>query len=498
MKTHLTCLIAATLFLAPALASNELPDLGDSALADLPPHEEHRIADMVARELHSSGDVLDDVEIDDYLNRLGYKLVASSNDNRIAFRFFPIGDKQINAWAVPGGVIGVNGGLIVLTQHESELAAVLAHEIAHVTQHHYARMLESQKGTGIASLAAIALAILAARNTPDAAQATIAASQGLVSQRYLNFSRDFEREADRIGMQTLDGAGFDPRAMPGFFDRMQRFYRNVDNGAFAFLRTHPVTSERIADSTSRSDQLPYRQWKDSADYLLVREKARAIQLGSSEALAYFAGTTREKKFADTAAQYYGYAFAQLQAGQRDAAWTTLQEARRALPKPHPMVEALAGRIRLEQASYAEAAEIFAEARQRFPSAPSLAYGEIDVSLRRGKYRDAITQTQAALLGRSTDPGLHKRLADAYTQLGDEFAAHRALSDYYAALDEPTAAIEQLQIARKRGGDFYQMSALEARLKALRERVEQLEGKKKKSGSAEPIAAGAASVERKGA
>lgn len=471
-------LLALALLFLPAQASNDLPDLGDSALSNLPINEERRIADMVTRELRKSGELLDDIEVADYLDRLGYKLVAAGNDTRVGFRFFPLRSRQINAWAVPGGVVGINVGLIVLSQHESELAAVMAHEIAHVTQHHYARMVESQKGSSVASLGALAVAILAGRNSPDAAQAAIAASQGVMAQRYLDFSRDFEREADRVGMQTLEAAGFDTRAMPTFFDRMQRFYRSVDNGAFAFLRTHPVTSERIADSTARADQQPYKQWPDSREYLMVREKARVIQLGATEAVTYFANTAREKKFADANAHAYGYAYAQLQAGQLDAAWTTLQEVRNRLDKPDAMVEVLAGQIRLEQGRFAEAAAIYKQARAAFPAAPALAYGEIDLALRQGKYRDALTLTQAALLARSTDAGLFKRQADAYTQLNNEFGAHRALGDYHAALDEPSKALEQFEIAKKVGGDFYQMSALEARMKALRLQIDQAEGKKK--------------------
>lgn len=471
-------LLLALALLPLTLSGTDLPDLGGGPSSEISVFEERRIAEQMVRELRRSGEVLPDIEIADYIDQLGYKLVSASNDNRINFRFFPIRDRQVNAFAIPGGVIGVNQGLIVLSQQESELAAVLAHEVAHVTQHHYARMLEAQKGTSIATLGAMALAILAARSSPQVAEATVAASQGVAVQRYLDFSRDFEREADRIGMRTLQQAGFDPRAMPTFFDRMQRYYRHVDTGAFAFLRTHPVTSERIADSTGRVEQLPYRQWQDSLDFLLVREKARVLQLGRAEALAYYTTSTREKKYANAAAQFYGYALAQWQAGQKDAAWETLQEARKRLVNGHPMAESLAGTLRTEQKRYAEAAKIYAEARQRFPSAPALVYGEIDLALQQGQLSQALALVQVGLSSRSADPGLHKRLADVQAQMGNGFASHRATAEYYALLDEPTAAIEQLQIARNIGGDYYEMSALEARLKTLRNRLEALDEVKK--------------------
>ncbi|WP_186293371.1 M48 family metalloprotease [Chitinimonas sp. BJB300] len=462
-----------------SVAANELPDLGDSSVGNLPPHEEKRIAEMTVRELRRSGEVLDDIEVADYLNRIGYKLVSASNENRIQFRFFPLLESSINAWAVPGGVIGINSGLLVLTQHESELAAVMAHEIAHVTQHHYARMVESQKGSGFMTLGAMALAILAASRGGggDGPIAAVAASQGYQTQRYLDFSRDFEREADRVGMQTLQDADFDIRAMPTFFDRMQKFYRNVDDGAFAFLRTHPVTSERISDSEARAAQQGYKQRADSIDYLFVREKVRVRQLGTQAALVHYAGTTSQKKYANEAAQQYGYAVALLQAGHFDAAWERLVLARTAWPAGHAMLEALAGNIRLAQGQYAEATALFSKGLERYPSATALQYGELDVLLRQKKSAAVVTLAEAGLAYHSSDPGLYKRLAEAYEHLNQPGPAHRALAEYYALMDEPTAAIQQLQIARRAGGNFYELSAMEARMRELREKVGE-DGKKK--------------------
>jgi predicted Zn-dependent protease len=471
MKHRLICLaLLGALMPVPAA---ELPDLGDSALADLPAHEERRIGDMVARELRRSGEVLDDAEVYDYLNDIGYRLVSSSNNARIDFRFFPVESPQINAWAVPGGVIAINTGLMALSQHESELAAVMAHEIAHVTQHHYARLMESQKSVGIASLAGLAVAILAARSNPEAAQATIAATQGYQAQHFLSFSRDFEREADRVGMDTLQKAGFDVRAMPTFFDRMQRFYRNVDNGALAFLRTHPVTLERIADSQSRAEQQPFRQLPDSLDYLLVREKMRAIQFGVIDAPAQYARLAEQGRYGDPASFRYGYANALHRAGRFDAAWAQIEQARRLTRQPHPMIEALAGRILIDQGKFDEAAQVFAEARQRFSASRSLMHGEIDVALRRGEPRQAILLAENAIALRPSDAELQKRLAEAYTQINDPVRAHRAQAEFYALRGEDEAAVEQLRIALRTGrADFYESSAMEARLKTLRARIDE--------------------------
>jgi len=472
MKLTRICAALCALPLAVSSLAIDLPDLGDSAVGNLPLHEEQRIAALSVRELRESGEVQEDVEISDYLNRLGYQLVLHSNDSRFNFRFFPISSPQINAWAIPGGVIGVNCGLIVLTQHESELAAVMAHEIGHVTQHHYARMVESQKGSGFLTLASLALAILAARNSsnPDTATGAIAAGQGYQIQRMLSFSREFEREADQAGMQTLQASGYDPSAMPTFFDRMQKFYRNVDNGAFAFLRTHPVTTERIASAEARAGKQPYKQWTDSQDYLFVRERVRVFQLGNQEAVPYYAATTAEKKFSNEAAHQYGYAAALLQAGRYDEAWTHVSAARKALGGDHAMLASLAGQIRLAQGQYAEAARLFNEGAARFPSSTSLKYGRIDVMLREGRNREAAEEAQKALSARADDPGLHQRLAQAYTGLGQNGPAHRAMGEYYALMDEPTAAIRQMQLALKEGGDFYQLSAIESRIRELRDQL----------------------------
>ncbi|WP_269532797.1 M48 family metalloprotease [Chitinimonas sp. BJYL2] len=465
----LLALLCASLVLP---AASELPDLGDSALANLPAHEEKRIAEITLRELRRSGMVLDDAEVDDYLQRLGYRLVGASDDNRINFRFFPIDEKTINAWAVPGGVIGVNLGLIVLSQHESELAAVIAHEIAHVTQHHYARMVESQKGSSIMSLGALALAILAASrsNGGDAPIAAMAATEGYQIQRYLDFSRDLEREADRVGIQTLAKAGFDTRAMPAFFDRMQKFYRNVDNGAYAFLRTHPVTLERISDSEARAAQQPYRQLADSHDYLLVREKLRVRQLGRQAALDYYRGTTEQRKYASELAQQYGYAYALFGDAQFDAAAGRLALARKQLPASHPMLEGLTAQILIGQGRADDAASVLTKAMERFPSAWSLRYAEFDLLIQRGQFKDAEVRIDQALTERPSDPALHKRLAQAYQSQGKTGAYHRAMAEYYALIDEPAPAIEQLNLARRQGGDYYLLSAIEARIRDMRARL----------------------------
>ncbi|MFC4159639.1 M48 family metalloprotease [Chitinimonas lacunae] len=479
--TRTLSLLALALLLVQSPGAVELPDLGDSSQAGLPPHEERKIAEMTARELRRSGEVIDDIEVTDFLSRLGYKLVSHSQDSRVPFRFYPLLSPEINAWAVPGGVIGINSGLVLLTQHESELAAVLSHEIAHVTQHHYARLLESQKGNSFMTLGALAVAILASRSNSEALPASLIASQNAMIQRYLDFSRDFEREADRVGIDTLQRAGYDSRAMPTFFDRMQRHYRNVDNGAFAFLRTHPVTAERLSDSQARAEKQPYRLLPDSPDYLFTREKLRGLQMGGPAALNYYSGTTAERKYADAAAQSYGYAHALFLIGRYDEAWNRLAEARRRHGRDHPMLAGLAARIRLEQGRFADARTLLGESRNRFPSAPGLLHGEIDLLLRQGETAEAVALIERTQQERRGDALLYKRLAEAHTQRSQPLQAHKAMAEYYAAIDETGAAIEQLRIALRSSSDFYQTAALEARIKELRAQQDPEQRKKTQAG-----------------
>jgi hypothetical protein len=196
---------------------SSLPDLGDSSQAAFSPAQERRVGEAIMRQVRAQGGYMQDPEVNDYLNELGYRLVNASFDAKQDFEFFAVPDAQINAFALPGGYIGVHTGLIVLAQNESELAAVLAHEISHVTQRHMARMIDNQKNSMLLSLAGLALAILASRagGGGQGVQAAIASTQALSIQNRLDFTRDNEYEADRIGFSRLVAAGFDPNAQGG-------------------------------------------------------------------------------------------------------------------------------------------------------------------------------------------------------------------------------------------------------------------------------------------
>jgi predicted Zn-dependent protease len=256
----LTALITATLACAAGAQQDvRLPDLGSSANALISPQEAQNYGASMLRQMRAMDMVLDDPLLDDYINDLGYRLAASSDKPKEHFAFFIVRDPEINAFAAPGGYIAVNSGLMTITRDESELAGVVAHEIGHITQNHLQRAFEdSKKDAPLMALVLLgAIAAGASSHSGDAPMAVLAGGQGLIAQKSINFTRKDEIEADRVGIQTLAKAGFDPNAMAGFFQRMQDAMSAGAGGQDipALLQTHPVTTMRISDAKSRADAL---------------------------------------------------------------------------------------------------------------------------------------------------------------------------------------------------------------------------------------------------
>jgi predicted Zn-dependent protease len=445
-----------------------LPDLGDVAQSLLSPAQERRLGEQIMREIRASGAYLNDPEVNAYLNELGYRLVAASPDPRQDFEFFAINDGAVNAFALPGGFIGVHTGLILLTQSESELASVIAHEIAHVTQRHIARMLAGQEKSIWISLAALAAAIIAARaGQSQAAQAAIATSQALQIQNQLDYTREHEREADRIGLQILDKAAFDVRGMPAMFERLQRASRFVESNAPSYLRTHPVTYERIAEAQDRIHDKPYKQVRDSLDFQLVRALVRSYQGTPREAVAFFEDALAERKYSSEEAARYGLVASLLRAQDFPRATAELKTLERVSGKD-PMVEAMAGQVLLQSGRLDVAIARYEDALKVFPSHKQLVYDYPDALLKARRPAEAVKYVDAQLLRYPSDATLHRLAARAYAEVGNRFQQHRHLGEYYAWAGNLGAAIDQLDLAVKAGdGDFYQLSAVETRLRSLR-------------------------------
>jgi predicted Zn-dependent protease len=455
--------------IAIGASAQGLPDLGGAGDAGLAPQTERRIGESIMREIRfRDPKYLDDPEVTDYLSTLGARLAQHAAGARQDFEFFAMRDPTINAFAMPGGFVGVHTGLLMAAESESEVASVLAHEIAHVTQRHIARMLGQQQQMQLPMLAAMAAAILLGASRPDlAAGAAVAAQAGAV-QTQLAYSRDFEREADRIGFQALEGAGFDVHAMGSFFEKMQRGMRLADDGSVpGYLRTHPITTERIADAQNRAASRSYRQHLDSPEFHLVRAKLRATSSDARSALEYFQGSVRERRYASESAARYGLSSALLRARRPKEAQAELDRAR-AAGAAGPMVETLAGRIRVALGDRAGAATLLGEAHARFPQSRPLLYAHSEALQEAGRNSEAQTLLTDALRVYPRDPRLHQLQAKNYASLGKRLLQHQSQAEVYALQGSLPAAIEQLQIARTAGdGDFYQLSVVDARLKELR-------------------------------
>jgi predicted Zn-dependent protease len=290
--------------------------------------DEARLGRDFMRAMRDAGDVLDDAEVNDYINTLGHRLSASVRIPGLQLTYFVVNDKQINAFAMPGGYVGVNSGLVVATQSEGELASVVGHETAHVTQRHIARMqAESSATSPLLLLGTVLAAVLASRaGGSQASIGTLSAGLGLQISNQLAFSRDFEREADRVGMQYLAQAGFDVRTMPAFFQRLEAANRYSDNNAYAFLRTHPVTSQRISEAQNRALEYPVKMRADSTAYLLVREKLRVMTLAPDDAVRYYQTMLDKGQYLNEGAMWYGMSRAQLASHHLPAARTALGKA----------------------------------------------------------------------------------------------------------------------------------------------------------------------------
>ena len=238
--------------------STALPTLGDGSGMSIA--AERRLGDSIARDIYRDPDYLDDPVLVDYLQSLWQPLLGAARtrgdvppelSERLAWQLVISRDKRVNAFALPGGYLGVHLGLVAVTESSQELASVLAHELSHVSQRHIARMLSRQEQQAPWLLGAMILGVLAARANADVANAAIAGSQAVSMQSQLNFSRDMEREADRVGFGVLTTAGFEGRGFVTMFDKLQQAARLNDDGSFPYLRSHPLTSERMADMRSR-------------------------------------------------------------------------------------------------------------------------------------------------------------------------------------------------------------------------------------------------------
>jgi len=463
-----------------AWGQTALPDLGSAGDSILSPQVERRIGESIMRDIRREASYIDDPEVSAYLGNLGARLTQETAGARQDFEFFAVRDPSFNAFALPGGFIGVHTGLLAATDTESELASVLGHEIAHVTQRHISRMIGQQQQMQMPMLAALAAAILLGRSRPDLAAGAAAAAQGAAVQTQLSYTRDFEREADRVGMQALSAAGFDPSAMAAFFEKMQRAGRIGDDGSVpGYLRTHPMSPERIADAQARAHNQPYKQHLDTPEFQLVRAKLRSGSGDARDAVTFFESALRDGRYANESAVRYGLACAQLRARRPRDADAEIARVRKS-GGSGPMVETLAARIRQALGDDAGALAALAQARARYPHYRPLLYAQVSALLDAGRGQDAAAQLVEAVRGYPRDQRLLELQSRTYAALGKRLLQHQAQAEVYVLQGSLPAAIEQLQLANSAGdGDFYQLSVVDARLKELRAlHVQELRDQKK--------------------
>ncbi len=456
-----------------------LPDIADASQAALSPEQEKQLGEEVMRNIRADPSYLDDPELTQYLDGLGQRLIVNSSMPGMTLNFFMIQDNTVNAFALPGGFIGVNTGLILTAESESELASVLSHEIGHVTQRHYARMAGETKGSTMESLAALAVAILAARSNSQVSAAALASAQANAIQSQLDVTRAHEEEADRVGLDVLEKSGFDPRAMASFFERLQKSTRLYENNAPVYLRDHPLTSQRISEIENKVQNYPYRQVVDSHDFWLLKERLLADQGNPNDALSYFETALKEKKYENETAERFGLAEALYRVGQYGRAQKELQKVEKVYGQ-NPIVDTMQGRVYLALGESKTALSYYAKEIVSYPSYKAMIYDYAGALIDNGQQKKALAIVSSALEDDPKDYHLYQLRARSYAALGKNLLQHQAQAEAYYLAGNLPAAIDQLKLAEKSDdGDFYSRSMVEARLKALQAMAAGTEHKKKR-------------------
>jgi predicted Zn-dependent protease len=491
------CGLTAWLLLPGSLAAqstqDQLPEMGTAAQATLSIEDEYRIGRMVMRGLRDTGVVLEDPEVGEYLQSLGLRLSSLAHDGNRNFNFFVVRDSAINAFALPGGFIGIHSGLLLETNKESELAAVLAHEVAHVTQRHIARGLENQVRTNLVSTAATLAAILIgalAGGSSDATIGAVTAAQNMAIQSQINYTREHEYEADRIGIGLLHSAGFDPAAMAGFFDTMGRRTQLGPDRVPELLRTHPVTSARVAEARGRANQLGATTVSpESVGYAITKERIRVLGTPAGvDPRAYYRSLTENE--ADLSlAQTYGMALAQLMAGDATAAIATFTRLR----DQHPEVlqfHAALGQAQLAAGQTKAALATLERARELAPrNVPiTVRYGEALLQAGRPKRAHEVLLD----LFNNVPPSQEQiRLtAIAANAAGDVADAYSYMAEYHIMGGDLPLAINQLELALSVPNlTDVQRSKFAARLKELREALPKERTRTERSAEQRPAPGG---------
>jgi predicted Zn-dependent protease len=454
-----------------------LPEFGDSAGALISPQQEYRIGQSFYWRIQQTTDLIDDPEVNSYLQSLGYRLVSESSSPYLSFTFFMVPASSVNAFAAPGGFIGTHSGLVLASESEDELASVLAHEIAHVTQRHLLRGFEKQKNLSVPMTAATIAAALLTAVDPKAGSAALMAIQAGGVQMQIDNTRAHEKEADNLGMQNLVRAGFDAHAMPSFFERLQkesRFY--TGNAVPEFLRTHPVTTNRIAEARGRAATYPLqRQLSDPLQFYLMREKLRVMTSQNvGELSQLYAETLKKGNSRNLTATRYGYSLALSTLGEYTKARNELQVL---IDEDHDSLSYQLALAEIEMAvgHLPVALDIYEDNQRLYPDDQALSLMQVKALIKARLPEQAIKILHRQLELGHPSQVLYQQLAQAEGDLGNKSQSHSWLAEYYYSAGRVTQATEQLRLAAKFAErDEYLLAKITARLREVELTLAQME------------------------
>src|SRR5580698_5994316 len=449
----------------------DLPDLGSPANAAISIEDEYHVGLAYVAQIRNTGVILNDPEISQYAQEIGHSLSSHAQEGEHQFYYFVIRDPEVNAAAIPGGFVIINSGLILATRNENELAGVLAHETAHVTQRHIVRQIIDQGHESLlasaAMLAAVLLGATAGRGSPDAVEGAILAGQSAMIQHQINYTRSSEFEADRIGISTMSEAGYDPLGMATFFDYMGREGPEPSRvNAIQFLIDHPIFSDRVAEARDRAAQIGRIHHEDSLSYLLIRERIRTIAGDPQLSLQYY-NSLLKNGGGKTLQERYGKAVAQIGVRNSAAAIAELQELVKEYPKVTQFYGAL-GQAYAANNQYKESTAVLEQAMVLFPRNTAITIRLAETLMHSGDNKRAHMVLLDLFNNVEPTPDQTRLIAKAASTAGDYADSYSYMAEFYLMTGNLQMASNQLQLALTLPGlDAVQRARYSARLEEVR-------------------------------
>ena len=451
LSAVLCCAVLALPGPADGFDLSQLPKLGDAGTTGLSREDERRIGRTMVSQLRESGALIEDPEIEHYVRTVGQRLVAHSDRPEEQFEFFVVNDTSINAFAMPGGYVGVNLGLILATDTEAELAGVMAHEVAHVTQRHIARRIEDSQGSNLAALGGMLAAVLVGVQTgqADVTAAGAMSAQALALRRQLQFSRAHEHEADRIGIRMMARAGYDPQGMVDFFETLDRRYRHSGGDSVPeYLQTHPLTSTRITEARSRAREMSFDARTPSRNYYLTRTRlnARTTNPEIRELISLVPSRMPENAALTDQLDRYGRALRHYYQGRSNEAVDILKELVDESPDMVAYHRALADALRAS-GEEDQSREHLARALRLFPDNVALLESYGSALLAAGQPQDAYEVYGRILDSNDAKPRHLRHRARAANDAGNIADSHFYLARYHFEQRNLPLAMSQIRLAQ---------------------------------------------------